>query len=451
MNRSLATHAFWIAITVGTFFAGSHWSRTSDRNRDAAGEDDPAVGKPGIASSSRSTDEERKRSGKGNAASRDDSDKGGSPLPGNIPYAVARRILSTAPLVDKAEIEALVQDATKGMNPIIRRHAFDRILESINPENVMMIRAAMAGNGARSEQWQLLDYAWGASDPAGALAHIPDVPDRYRDGFIPNLLPGIASVDPAAAIAYVEGLEAGDRREQLTGRVIEGLADHDIGAATDYVFQLDDGGNETAGRHLSDLTRDIMRSEGLEFSREWAEALPAGALQAGALDRVAHEFVDRDPQAAAVWATRYAGEDYAARVIEEVGDEWAERDPPSAVAWLNTLPSGRGQNEGMSSALHEWAQRDPVAAGGYLQEMPPSTARDAAVGGFSATIAREDPQTAISWAETISAPESRLRTLTRVGQTWARQDPAAATAWATASGLPEATQQAIMNPPRDRR
>lgn len=448
MNRSITTHVAWIAITVGTFIAGSHWARHSEN--DTTGDAARADGKSGSAStpSFRSTDEERKRSTKRNAASRDQA---GSPLPANTPYAVARRILSTAPLVDKAEIKALVEDALKGTNPITRRLAFDRLLSSISPENVMMIRAAMAENGAGSNQWRLLDYAWGATDPAGAMAHIQDVEERYRDGFISNMLPGIASVDPAAAIAFVEGLDPGGSRERFTSRLIEGLADHDIGMATDYVFQLADGGNNNADRHLSNLTRDILRSEGLDFSRDWAEALPAGALQAGALDRVAHQFVDQDPQAAAAWATRYAGEEYAARVIEEVGDEWAERDPPSAVAWLNTLPEGRGQNEGMSSALHEWAQRDPVAAGGYLQNMAPSSARDAAIGGFSTTIAREDPQTAISWAETITAEGPRLATLTRVGQSWARRDPAAATAWATTSGLPPSVQKTILNPPDDRR
>jgi len=423
MNRPLATHATWIAITVATFVAGSHWARNSKEAHEASA---AAVHPNTSISSSRSKHSDRndsaERATKGSAIDRDTTDNDElSPL-GSTPATVARRVLSSAPLLNKAEIEALVRDAIKDPNPITRRHAFDRILESISPENVHILRAAMAETGANSDQWKLFDYAWGASDPAGALAHISVIEEKYRDGFIGNMLPGLASVDPRAAIDFVEGLEAGNRRDRMTGRLIEGLRDHDLGMATDYVFQLSESGDKNAYRHLSELTRDVLHREGLETGREWAEAMPVGALQAGALDRVAHEFVDQDPQAAATWATKYAGEEYAARVIEEVGDEWAESDPAASVAWLNTLPAGRGQNEGMSSALHEWAQRDPVAAGGYLQTMPPSNARDAAIGGFSITIAREDPQTAISWAESITATGRRTETLTRVGQSWARQD-----------------------------
>jgi hypothetical protein len=452
MNRSLTTNGAWIAITVGTFLAGSHWARNS---KDSSGVS-AATDRPGSSGySSRSLDGATKnsvRKSAGKSTRTGDTTGSGELRPlGSTPTPVVRRVLSNAPLINKGEIEALVKDAIKDPNPITRRHAFDRILESISPENVHMLRAAMAETGAGSDQWRLFDYAWGATDPAGALAHIEVIEEKYRDGFIGNMLPGLASVDPRSAIDFVEGLEAGKRRDGMTGRLIEGLRDHDLGMATDYVFQLSAGGDKNAYRHLSSLTSDVLYREGLEAARNWADAMPPGALQAGALDRIANRFVDQDPQAAAAWATRYAGDDTNARVIEEVGDEWAERDPASSVAWLTTLPAGRGQNEGMSSALHEWAKRDPVTAGGYLQTMAPSEARDAAIGGFSATIAKEDPQTAIAWAESITADGARIKTLTRVGQYWARQDPDAAREWVSTSGLPKDAQRAILNARNDLR
>ena len=205
MNRSLATHGIWIAITVGTFVAGSHWARTSRSSPEAGLADAPAPPRP--------LHPARRHAG-----------RSGSAKPGNIarcrataspPHcsdnsraAVERRIFSNAPLVDKAEIEALVRDAIKDSDPITRRHAFDRILASISPENVLMLRAAMAETGASGDQWRLFDYAWGAADPAGALAHIPEIEEKHRDGFISNMLPGLASVDPRAAIDFIEGLEA---------------------------------------------------------------------------------------------------------------------------------------------------------------------------------------------------------------------------------------------------
>jgi hypothetical protein len=444
----------WVAIAIATFFAGSFWARNANHDRDESSRD------PGTTASRRGTAgasgfASPERPGRATRSNRDPEATGGTRLPaaflGTAPDETARRVLSTEALEDREEIDQLVGDAIRDANPIIRRQAFDRILRSLTPENALMVRESMAENGAGGDQWRLFTYAWGAVDAQGALAHAPDVPERWRDGFIGSVLTGMASKDPTAAMAYIDTLEAGERRDRMAGQVVQGLADHDIGVATDYVLGLASQGNERAGRYLEDLTREVLRSDGLDAGRSWAESLPSGSLQAGALDRVANRFVDEDPQAAAGWATAYAGRDDYWRVVEEVGDEWAERDPAAAVAWLDSLPAGRGQNEGMSSALQEWGRRDPVAAGEYLQNMAPSAAKDAAVISFSATVAREDPQTAIAWAQSVSSQEGRLQALTQVGQSWARRDPAAAAEWASSAGLPAEVQQQILNPPRRRR
>ena len=59
------------------------------------------------------------------------------------------------------------------------------------------------------------------------------------------------------------------------------------------------------------------------------------------MDQVANRYVNVDPEGAAAWAERYAGEDYAARVIEEVGDEWAEQIRPTPPRQAQSKDVGR--------------------------------------------------------------------------------------------------------------
>ena len=123
-----------------------------------------------------------------------------------------------APL-SKAEIKSLVDLAVKSSDPIERRKAFDRILEEIKSESftyeqAMNIRSAMHHGGANGEQWKTFDYAWGANDPVSAVAEIDNIPEQYRRGFTSNMLPGLASVEPKAAIGIVEAMD-GEMRKQV--------------------------------------------------------------------------------------------------------------------------------------------------------------------------------------------------------------------------------------------
>lgn len=352
-------------------------------------------------------------------------------------------------VLSKEQIEKLSREALDDPNPLTRDLAFAKLLESLTPENVESVMETMKNNRAGGEQWQLFLYAWGAMDGKGAMAHAETLEGDRKTRFLNATLPGWAGKNPDAAISWLDSMKEGEDKERLRGSLVAGLADNNIGLATDYAYQRAKAGDKQAESYLETVAGEEMRKNGPAAAAAWGEALPDGPIKGAALDRIAGEYARRDPAAASAWAAKFASTDYGAQVVEEIGQQWAGRDPKAAMAWLGTLQDGAGKSEGSFSALREWTQHDPMAASQYLSSMPSSQAKDSAVGGFVRSLAREDPESAIIWAKTISDPQSREKSLTRTGQAWFRRDPVSASNWLQTSNVPPAVREAILNPPKD--
>ncbi|MFP6897098.1 MAG: hypothetical protein VCA38_10895 [Roseibacillus sp.] len=435
-KRSLVGHACWAAIVLAAFAFGSMREKA-----DSAGQnpDDPASGK-GL------------RSGGGLGGSAHVAGGGsrsGSRRPGGGSQSGGGNSDSKfATALTEEQLAAISHEAFRSGNPLTRRAAFGRLLESLTAENAGTILSLLKENRAGKEQWRDFHYAWGTIDGMVALNH--SIKSKEHD--MAYTMSGWASAYPHEARQFLQSLpeDVKTSRELLKRSLVTGMAHNDPNSATDFVFQLASQGERRAGDLLAVVTEEVLRNLGAEEAALWSQSLPDGELKGAAMDRVANTYVNRDPEAAAAWAEQFAGESYAPRVIEEVGDEWAERDPVSAVNWLESLPEGRGQQMGLSSAYGEWAQRDPVAAGDRLAAMPRSPQRDSAISGYANTLSYRDPAAAIRWADSIAQDSVRNRALTRAGQQLYRRDAKAARAWVATSGLPPEAQQAVLNPPRRR-
>ncbi len=347
------------------------------------------------------------------------------------------------------QLAALAQEAQKHGNPLVRRKAFNRLLAALTPENAKAIREMLTDGGVKGDQWRDFNYAWGTIDGRAAVENAMTSPERD----LASTMAGFASAHPQEARKYLETLPDDVKTDRTLMRqsLVSGMADRDVGLATDYVYDLARQGDERAADLLEVVSRKLLRNGGLDRAIEWSENLPDGDLKGAAMDRVADRYVDQNPEGAAAWAEQFVGESYARRVIEEVGDEWAERDPVAAVNWLESLPAGGGQNAGLNAAFIEWAARDPSAAGDRIAGMTRSSQRDFAINGYSAGISRRDPVAAISWANSIAQDSLRNSALTQAGQALFRRDSEAARSWVVSSGLPPEAQKAVLNPPRRRR
>ena len=339
----------------------------------------------------------------------------------------------------ESQIQELAIAATKSSNPVERRKAFDRLLremgsDAFTKEQAMIMRSALHVNGAAGEQWRAFDYAWGANDPQTALAHIDEIDEKYRNGFTSNMLPGLASAEPQMAIDLVSGME-GRQAFHMTGRLIEGLTDHDVDLATNYVRELAESGTRGASYHMKRLTNEVLSTAGFEDGVAWAEGLDPGQLQATALRSVAHEFTNRDPQSASEWATQFVGQDQNSRLFGEVVREWG--DVNAATEWVNSLEPSLAQRDALSAVYGFRGSQEPHEAVQDIINMSASDDRNFAINGFISGLAHQDGEAAVTWAAEITAPGMREAAMIRAGQQFFQQDQQAAAEWFQASGLPE--------------
>ena len=353
-------------------------------------------------------------------------------------------VVSTA-----AGMDALVEQAMRDPNPLTRRLAFARLLESLTPENAESVRSQLVSLGAEDREWRDFCYAFGAMSGKSAFDLAAGSPERDLEA----TMAGWAAANPDDARSLLANLpeELEGQRDGLTASVVAGIAQKDPGMATQLVLQLAGEGNGQANDLMQMVASQTLRTEGPEAAAAWSETLPNGPLKGAAMGRIAEAYARQNPQAAANWAQRFATEDFATRTIEQVGERWAETDPVAAVGWLENLPAGNGQMAGLRSAFSDWEDSDPAAAGEYLLAMPQSAKRDSAISGFATGYAWQNPQLALTWAQEINDPALRDSSLTRAGEAYFRTDPNGARTWLETSGLPADVQQRIMDAASRRR
>lgn len=433
-KQSLIGNGCWALVAVAAFVIGSQRNGSSSSSEEAAGRSESS------------------------SSSRNASFRGGE-----NPMKAAQRKIPRAkrsgsggsdensfeglPFTEE-ELSALSLEAFKDGNPLVRRVAFGRLLESMTGENATTIRKFLLEHKVSGDQWRDFHYAWGGIDGAAALKSAAKSQERDLD----FSMAGFAAAYPEAARQFIDNLpkEVGTSGERLRSSLIAGVADSNPELATQMVLDYMAQGDQRASQYMGQVASEILSTQSIQEAAGWSEALPDGDLKGAAMDQVANRFTNQDPEAAAAWAEQFAGESYAARVIEEVGDEWAERNPKAAIDWLESLPEGEGQNTGLRSAYGEWARRDPVAAGEQLAAMPRSEQRDYAINGYANMLAYRDPNMAIDWANSIADDGLRNSALTRAGQQLFRRDPDAARTWVAGSGLSPEAQQAVLNPQRRR-
>jgi hypothetical protein len=426
MKKSLVIHACWAVAVLAAFGLGSKRGAPA---APAAADGTPAERKSRL--STRFAD-----SGSETLSTRR-SERGAAPRESS---ALGRLFGAVAPA--DGNFDALMDQALRDPNPITRRLAFSKLLESMTAENAGAMREQLVALGADPDQWRDFHYAWGALDGQAAFDHAANSPERD----MAIVMTGWAAANPAEAMALLDNLpeSMNGQRDELTASVVAGLSDNNRGLATDLVLRLAQQGNQRAGSLMEIVANETLRAEGPEAASRWSESLPDGPLKGTAMGRIADAYVRKDPEAAARWAQTFAGESYAAQAVEQIGGRWARSNPVAAVGWLESLPAGNGQTAGLRNAFGDWEDRDPAAAGQYLMSMPQSPQRDSAISGFATGYAWQNPQVAIAWAQDIRDPALRESSLTRAGQAFYQRDPEAAKTWLADSGLSAKSQEQVL-------
>ncbi len=244
----------------------------------------------------------------------------------------------------------------------------------------------------------------GWADPAAAIAWAQgNLAGKRQRSAVSSAIQRLAKIDPLSAVSVLEGLPAGEARDEAFGNLIAGWGSHDYKAALEYA-------RTSTGRsdHASAL---------IGLAKTWVTEAPALAkayLEDSRRDgdegfkHLAHLLavaqVEGNPEQTLIWAATLdgpAGERAQRSAIIAWADEnvetvarfiataepsisdayapilasaWTAQDPAAAAAWASGLPPNQ-QLEVIAPLIYQWFQVDQTAAAAWLATLPDGPAK----------------------------------------------------------------------------
>jgi len=218
-------------------------------------------------------------------------------------------------------------------------------------------------------------------------------------------------LDGPAAAAYAETILAGSGSPQLLVASLRGWGQANPDASIQY----------TQGLAISDgVCRDITR----EILGDWA---------------------DRDPVAAANYATATPIDVGRGGATPLVAQRWSRQDPEAAARWALDLPEGRDKYRALDALVRNWSDLDIKSAAGFVTSRPAGPDREVLVSTLAREVSKSDPVAGLQWASTLSDPLMQERTTLGVLWHTARQDAAAARQLVETSSLSTEVKAAVVS------
>jgi len=270
---------------------------------------------------------------------------------------------------------------------------------------------------------------------ADSMAYLRDTPE------MPAALAGWSSVQPQAALAWLDGQEDGDTKENLVYGLLDGWAMTDFLAAARYAESRPRSTARNRFRQL--LLHRSLRAGGLDGAQQWFYGISNDEHNQRYREMAFGEVVDvmlyRDPAAAAHWITQMQGQPFVSQetILRTASSMASTANPMDTLAWLQSL-SGLDEateSRGMTSIVGTWATRDAEAASLWLDQQTDSPHYDAMAGQFARSIAASAPDTALACVNTIEDEAQRDVALAQVTRTLVQRHQDAAVAFLVGSGL----------------
>ena len=191
------------------------------------------------------------------------------------------------------------------------------------------------------------------------------------NAFLGNMIPGLASVDPQAAIDLFHGLER-NVQSSIRNRFYKGLIDHDVSVATNYIYDAMDSTKNHDWRPMDVMTREVAKETGLDATLQWAAELPEGRLRANA------------------WSAAYA--------------VWGTEAPEAALGEIIKMPPSADRNQAINGFISGLASQDGATAVTWAAEITQPGMREAAMVRAGKEFYRQDQQGAVEWFQESGLP-----------------------------------------------
>jgi len=291
----------------------------------------------------------------------------------------------------------------------LRRMAVDAVVHSVSPGSAAELAAYIKDNPDkesvdfyRNRFMGALLERWSGVDPAAAAKFL----DNFNEpgpGLVDSAARTIAfawgTLDPVAALAWIEKSHRADRSEYLFAEVVNGWARIDAMTAGAYLAQHSDHPGAQAAA-IALVGQLISTDPGRVVN--WISTLPSGETKMQAEERLARLWGEKDPATAAHWVEALPKEEQAS-VVRYLAGAWAAQDWAATRRWIGTL-SGGARDGAISAAI--------------------SSSRD--------NVTRTE---ALPLAVSIGDKTQRMSTIEQIIREWAESDASAAQAWIRGSNL----------------
>jgi hypothetical protein len=265
-----------------------------------------------------------------------------------------------------------------------------------------------------------------------AVIKLPPGPDRgymimsggtEQNFVLEDLFMKLNMTDPAKAFSLAQQIGDAHEKNAMLERALGMTADQKVAMAE--LLQL------PANRETQNLYQIVFGGWAATNPAEAASAaaaLPLGANRNMALQGVAKDWANKDPQAALDWAASLGsdgtGELKAALIAT------GQKDPNLAASYVNKLTDASARNSAISSIAQSMSQDNPAGALDWLDQTATGKTYDNSANKIMANLAQHDPATAATLMAKVTEPGVRDTAIANLAKNWGSKNPQAAVAWA---------------------
>lgn len=409
---------------------------------------------------------------------------------------------SASPLNVTASARAL-QEAVAVKKLSERARLIAAIVGRVNADKFGALYEVIAGLPLPPAEIRQLNDAlfqrWAEVDPKGATDYFSRLGTAEQLAAIGTLTSGWAAYDPAAALAWAQGLPSSLNRYNAMGLALAKLVTVDRDAALTFFGKLDLPASRAVSGELYETWIEIDADSAIKSALNLVES---GGLLESALSPLGHKWARNDPAAALKWVTdnplmlsplssrlAMAIVDVASTVDPQrtmeammaksntdettnllrvsAASSWMVYDPESARQWLQSqsietqsqivfgvagprgnpinpeawlplaqgLPASEARTTAFQTLLSRWAAFQPLDSLQYLAQLNDAGLINQITPAVAQGVAKTDPQLAFKLVLDLPENDARERALTKITSTWAGLNPEQASA--QISALPE--------------
>ncbi len=387
-------------------------------------------------------------------------------LPGH--FARMEALYALAGRSDSADVQNLVFQASGIVDQADRRDTllvlFTRLTELDPASALALSRTPQFGTDPAYERevWQ----RWGEHDLDAALRHAAQLDATRRNFAAQALLASqgywgnertariaqrlgvepddrtrsarldeLVRSDPAAAVAYVHGLESPLHRRQ---------------AAVHLGLLLGREGLDSADRLAATFRDDMLRGAFEDAAAQAAaEVDPAGtlarlfeqgnAVPTSRLISVFTAVARQDMGEALAWFEQLDDPRQTMVVGSVIAGQLTRTDPQRALAWAKSL-DGRQERGIYRSVIATLAEIDPGFAMAEARSLDDPRRRMMAMATIAQQLSEQDPRRAVALLDDIESPRERAMLVQSIATNWLQRDPEAALGWILAADVSQRSQ-----------